>query len=142
MTITLVTLLQMAVYYDHPQLHGWDKAIRQLVLLAVSGFCLVAVVLAVVVMLTGQRAATWLSYVTILSSIKVFITVVKYCPQVFMNWRRGSTDGWSIHNVLLDFSGGFLSTLQLVFDCWRSGHWNNMYGDPAKLLLGNVSIVF
>ena len=30
-----------------------------------------------------------------------------------MNFRRKSTDGWSIGNVLLDFTGGALSILQM-----------------------------
>ena len=30
-----------------------------------------------------------------------------------MNFRRKSTDGWSIGNVLLDFAGGTLSILQM-----------------------------
>jgi len=43
---------------------------------------------------------------------KAVITFVKYMPQVFLNWKRKSTVGWSIENVLLDFSGGFFSFAQ------------------------------
>ena len=32
-------------------------------------------------------AITWLDYLTILSSIKLAITIVKYCPQAFMNFK-------------------------------------------------------
>ena len=36
--------------------------------------------------------------------------------QVLLNWRRQSTIGWNIWNVLLDFMGGSLSVAQLMID--------------------------
>ena len=38
-----------------------------------------------------------------------------------MNYRRKSTDGWSIGNVLLDFTGGSLSMLQLFLLAYNNG---------------------
>jgi len=40
---------------------------------------------------------------------KAAITFVKYLPQVYLNWKRQSTVGWSLENVLLDFTGGLFS---------------------------------
>jgi cystinosin len=40
---------------------------------------------------------------------KCAITFVKYVPQVFLNYKRKSTVGWSLANVLLDLTGGLLS---------------------------------
>jgi cystinosin len=40
---------------------------------------------------------------------KAAITFVKYLPQVYLNWKRQSVDGFSIENVVLDFTGGSLS---------------------------------
>ena len=34
-----------------------------------------------------------------------------------MNYKRKSTVGWNIHNVLLDLMGGGLSIAQLMIDC-------------------------
>jgi len=39
--------------------------------------------------------------------------------QVYMNWYRKSTVGWNVYNVLLDFTGGWLSLAQLLIDCWQ-----------------------
>ena len=47
---------------------------------------------------------------------KAAITFVKYVPQVILNYRRKSTVGWSLANVLLDFTGGTLSLLQSVIN--------------------------
>lgn len=38
-----------------------------------------------------------------------------------MNFRRKSTVGWSIGNVLLDFSGGVLSILQMILQSYNNG---------------------
>jgi len=47
---------------------------------------------------------------------KAAITFVKYLPQVYLNWKRQSTVGWSLENVLLDFTGGFFSMVQIIID--------------------------
>lgn len=38
-----------------------------------------------------------------------------------MNYRRKSTIGWSIGNVLLDFTGGWLSMLQMMLNAYNYG---------------------
>ena len=43
---------------------------------------------------------------------KAAITFVKYLPQVYLNWKRQSCQGFSFENVVLDFMGGFLSFSQ------------------------------
>lgn len=47
-----------------------------------------------------------------------------------------------IWQILLDFTGGTLSDLQLVFDCWDMNDWTGITGNLAKFFLGFVSIVF
>ena len=38
-----------------------------------------------------------------------------------MNFKRKSTVGWSIGNVLLDLTGGILSILQIFLVSYNSG---------------------
>lgn len=89
-----------------------------------------------------------------------------------MNYRRKSTLGWSIGNVLLDFTGGTLSMLQMIlnaynhgnisiihkmdafcvceilpklttnFTCTISDDWESIFGDPTKFGLGLFSVMF
>src|SRR3569623_950671 len=47
-----------------------------------------------------------------------------------------------IWQILLDFSGGILSDLQLVFDCLDLHDWSGLTGNLAKFFLGFVSISF
>jgi len=75
-----------------------------------------------------------------LGLIKVFISFVKYLPQVYLNYKRKSTVGWSVTNVLLDFTGGVLSTIKIFVDLGIQGSW-----DPdilPMLLLGLESLSF
>lgn len=69
-------------------------------------------------------------------------TVVKYIPQVWVNYKRQSTVGWSIYPILLDISGGTLSISQLVLDSSLQDDWSGLAGNPVKLGLGNISIMF
>ena len=63
-------------------------------------------------------------------------------PQVWVNYKRKSTKGWSIWQILFDITGGVLSILQLVIDSSLQADWSGLSGNPVKLGLGNVSIFF
>lgn len=77
-----------------------------------------------------------------MSYVKLLATVVKYCPQVYLNYRLKSTVGWSIWQILLDLIGGILSLIQLVIDSSLENDWSGITGNPAKFGLSNVSIFF
>ena len=73
---------------------------------------------------------------------KLVITVIKYIPQVWANYKRKSTVGWSIGQILCDLIGGVLSVVQLLIDSSLEGDWSGVTGNPVKFGLGNVSIFF
>ncbi|PIA16748.1 cystinosin [Coemansia reversa NRRL 1564] len=77
-----------------------------------------------------------------LSYVKLGCSMIKYIPQTWINYRRKSTVGWSIHNIILDFTGGILSFSQLILDAARSGNVAEAFGNPVKFGLGLVSIGF
>ena len=63
-------------------------------------------------------------------------------PQAYMNYRRKSTAGWSIGNVLLDFTGGFFSISQMFVLAYNNDDWSSFFGDPTKFFLGLFSVMF
>jgi len=85
---------------------------------------------------------SWLDYLTILSIIKLVITITKYMPQAFFNFQRQSTEGWSIGNVLLDLTGGSFSMLQMLLQGFNNNQFSLIFGDPTKFGLGLFSILF
>uniref|UniRef100_A0A7S2F7M0 Cystinosin n=1 Tax=Alexandrium andersonii TaxID=327968 RepID=A0A7S2F7M0_9DINO len=139
---TAVTLAQIVVYYDYPPLERYDRLLRILVFGVVGVVALVAMIVAVVIWVGHEESLSWLQYLSLLSVTKLCVSVVKYCPQVWMNFQRKSTEGWNIYNVLLDFTGGLLSVMQLLLDCSVQNDWSKITGDPVKLLLGSCSMVF
>ena len=70
------------------------------------------------------------------------LTVFKYLPQAVANYRRKSTVGWAINQVLLDTAGGILSLLQLVIDSALQADWSGLTGNPVKFGLANISLLF
>ena len=74
--------------------------------------------------------------------VKAFISIVKYTPQAYLNYRRQSTVGWSITNILLDFTGGTLSFAQQVVVSINAGNTGPLFGNVPKLLLALESIAF
>ena len=58
---------------------------------------------------------------------KALVTLVKYFLQVYLNFTRKSTVGWSLLNVMLDFAGGAFSFLQLLVDSVARG--KPLFGD-------------
>ncbi|KXS10472.1 PQ-loop-domain-containing protein [Gonapodya prolifera JEL478] len=92
---------------------------------------------------TIAKAFPALDLLYYLSYVKLATVVVKYVPQAVLNWQRQSTIGWSIESVLLDISGGILSFGQLGVDAIKTGTgWSGILGDPVKLFLGFLSILF
>lgn len=56
-----------------------------------------------------------LEFITYLSYVKMFISLCKYLPQAILNYKRKSTVGWSIGNIILDFLGGTMVIVQMIF---------------------------
>ena len=77
-----------------------------------------------------------------LGYVKLLATFVKYIPQAFFNYKRKSTEGWSIWQILFDITGGFLSVAQLILDASFGGDWSGITGNPLKLGLANISMAF
>ena len=77
-----------------------------------------------------------------LGMFKIYVSIAKYIPQASSNFNRKSTDGWSIGNVLLDFTGGLLSLLQLLIDSFALDDWSSITGNPVKFALSMLSLGF
>ncbi|XP_062509408.1 cystinosin-like [Corticium candelabrum] len=103
---------------------------------------LVALFVIVTIIPTSIGTITWLDYLYYFSYIKLGSTLIKYIPQAFMNYRRKSTEGWSIGNILLDFTGGVFSVLQMFMLAYNHDDWNSIFGDVTKFGLGFFSICF
>jgi cystinosin len=135
--LSALTFLQIG-YYDGA------KALRPS---HVIGWVMTAILFALVgyiglLLVLPGASSKWLNFLYLLSYIKIFVSLIKYIPQGILNYRRKSTRGWSIWNILLDFTGGMLSDLQLIMDCADLGDWTGITGNLAKFGLGVVSIFF
>jgi len=89
------------------------------------------------------KAEGWTSsdfnWFLLLGYMKLSISTIKYTPQVYWNYLRKSTFGWSIFNILCDFCGGFFSIAQTVVDTINGGGSDF---NVIKFSLGNISMVF
>lgn len=150
LAITIFTLCQIAYYYDKtdPNQKVSHTAISVVVCLW-WGF-LIIILCEEILKLWDPKDNRGKSFifnsVIYLGWLKVFISLIKYIPQVLMNVRRKSTVGWSIHNILLDFTGGSLSLIQNIIDTIR-GQKIISPGETytlniAKYAISCVSIVF
>ncbi|KAL2160620.1 hypothetical protein VTH06DRAFT_1308 [Thermothelomyces fergusii] len=90
----------------------------------------------------GVSSWVWLDAIYAVSYVKLLITLVKYTPQVIVNYRNRSTQGWSILQILLDFAGGILSIAQQSVDSYLQRDWSGITGNPVKFALGNVSMIY
>ncbi|CAI4221295.1 unnamed protein product [Auanema sp. JU1783] len=92
--------------------------------------------------LSTFKIVSILVFVNSLSYLKMSVTLMKYFPQAIFNFQRKSTVGWSIGNVLLDFTGGSLDIFQMCLQGFNVNDWSAFYGNPVKFGLGLVSIIF
>ncbi|KAL1023084.1 hypothetical protein UPYG_G00036220 [Umbra pygmaea] len=131
--LTLVYIYQCAIYERGGQKVSWTA-----IGLLVVGWTFALVTLFVAV----AKEISWLEYFYYFSYIKLGVTLVKYIPQAYMNYKRQCTEGWSIGNVLLDFTGGSFSLLQMFLQSYNNDEWKLIFGDPTKAGLGLLSIFF
>ncbi|KAI5301238.1 hypothetical protein KEM55_008783 [Ascosphaera atra] len=112
------------------------------------GSILAVVGLAVLVMFKGNNdpsdvhAWAWIDVMYAMSWVKLVVTITKYIPQAWVNYKRKSTKGWAIGMIICDTTGGFLSIGQLFIDSYLMHDWSGITGNPLKLWLGNVSLFF
>uniref|UniRef100_A0A7E4VHQ4 Cystinosin homolog n=1 Tax=Panagrellus redivivus TaxID=6233 RepID=A0A7E4VHQ4_PANRE len=91
---------------------------------------------------TAFDVINWLQFINNLSYVKMAVTLSKYFPQAILNFKRKSTTGWSIGNVLLDFTGGSMDITQMVLQASNTDDWSGFTGNPVKFGLGLVSMIF
>ncbi|CAL0323038.1 unnamed protein product [Lupinus luteus] len=130
--LTAISLFQIAIY---------DRGNQKVSKIAFA-IVIVAWLTAAVCFFVTLHNHHWLWLLNIFSGIQVCMTIIKYIPQAVMNFMRKSTSGWSIGNILLDFSGGIANYLQMVMQSIDQGSWVNFYGNIGKLLLSLVSVFF
>ncbi|GAB4848035.1 hypothetical protein Ancab_002695 [Ancistrocladus abbreviatus] len=97
---------------------------------------------AAICVIIATRARAWLWLISVFNTIQVIMTVIKYIPQAYMNFRRKSTDGFSIGNILLDLLGGLMNYGQMTVQSIDQKSWINFYGNIGKTLLSLVSVMF
>jgi cystinosin len=139
--ITGVVILQCLIYRTERQSVHWAHAYL------LGCFWLIflynCVLAAAGILPFVNRLATYqYSVVEYLGYVKIAISFIKYCPQAYMNYARGSTEGWSIGNVLLDLTGGLLAFGQQGLDAYRAGDTTLFTSNIAKLALSCESVVF
>ena len=107
--LTLVPLGQMA-YYD-----GWAQTPTRGCLYTVSAltFVVLGYLLIILTNLLEGGIFTFYYWIYSLAFVKLGGTILKYIPQIYLNFVRRSTEGWNITQILLDLMGGLFSALQL-----------------------------
>lgn len=130
---TLLTVIQCFIY---------ERGEQRVSYTAQGILGIFATVIVVAGILVGTSTWHWLDFLYTLSYIKLAITLIKYVPQAVLNFRRKSTVGWSIENILLDFTGGTLSMLQMLLNAYNYDDWASIFGDPTKFGLGLFSVLF
>jgi len=98
LAITTLTIFQCFIYERGGQKVHWVSWI--LIALAFVGS------LVQLLIIFYFQKETLLQYIIYFSYVKVGCTLLKYMPQAYFNYQRKSTVGWSIGNILLDFTGG------------------------------------
>lgn len=92
--------------------------------------------------LSASGAFNWIPFLYYLGAIKLIVTLVKYFPQVWMNWQRKSTQGWSTWMVVFDLTGGMGSFLQQLLLGINAGVWYAQFSNIPKLGLAVISVIY
>lgn len=149
----LLSIITTSQYF-YPRVWGFAPSVGNKphrFILGIFFGCVVGVITIIFVVLRSpDRDSTqgaisswvWLDAIYAISYVKLIVTLIKYTPQVIVNYRNRSTRGFSILQILLDFSGGILSIAQQSLDSYIQRDWSGITGNPVKFALGNVSMIY
>ncbi len=145
--LTIVTIIQMFIYYDRE-----DSEQKVSSTCTTISICLIWGVLQIILIerVLGlydphvKKGSTLIIFnsVIYMGWCKVFISLIKYIPQVISNYKRKSTEGWNIHNILLDFTGGFFSFAQNIVGVIRNSFDLTPEGQSASLNIAKFALSF
>ncbi|WRT66245.1 uncharacterized protein IL334_003198 [Kwoniella shivajii] len=108
--------------------------------LALLGVFAASIISAILVWYGKYQFLDWLY---LISSIKLFISMVKYIPQVVLNWNLRSVEGFAIGVVICDLIGSIFSFAQLVVSSiYIDGDAGGIIANPAKMGLSALSLGF
>ncbi|PKU71947.1 cystinosin homolog [Dendrobium catenatum] len=130
--LTVFTLLQVLIYD-----RGNQNVSKSCILISSATWAA-----ALVCLIVAWPKLSWLWLISVFNTIQVVMTAIKYIPQAFMNFKRKSTVGWSIGNILLDLTGGLLNFVQMAVQSVDQNTWVNFYGNIGKTLLSLVYFLF
>lgn len=123
---------------DFPRMHG-----------QIVGFLLV--MLDICLVLNGFGMLSWLAFLYVCGYIKTCISLVKYTPQLYLNFQRKTTAGFAMGMIFLDLTGGILSICQQLVSCAYDNDnsmlrqewtWDPVIGNKPKFLLGMIAIFY
>lgn len=147
---TIITIVQIFIYYDKTD--EYQKVSNTCILivsLLIWGTLNIIFVEDILHLYPPNLKIndTHFNVVIYLGFQKVFISFIKYMPQVRSNYLRKSTEGWSILNIILDFVGGSFSFAQNLVDTFagsysiiKPGQNNSL--NVAKFALSICSMFF
>ena len=133
LVITIITIAQCFVYERGSQSVSRVAKVLVVIMWLFAGGLLIPV---------AMSKINWMEYLTKCSYIKVAVTLIKYSPQAYMNYKRKSTVGWSVVFVHFDLTGGVLSMLQVFLLSYNNNEWSAIFGNFTKFVLGLVTIIF
>lgn len=130
--LTAFTLFQIVIYE-----RGNQKVSK--IAMAIVSVAWLSVAVCVFVAIPRH---SWLWLVSCFNTVQIVMTIIKYIPQAILNFRRKSTIGFSIGNILLDFFGGVTNYGQMAVQSIDQNSWVNFYGNIGKTMISLVSIFF
>jgi cystinosin len=145
--LTVITIIQIFIYYDKDDPE--QKVSTSCITISI---CLIWGVLQILLIervlglydphVKPGSSVMIFNSVIYMGWCKVFISLIKYIPQVISNYQRKSTEGWNIHNIILDFTGGFFSFAQNLVDVIANTYNLTPEGQSASLNIAKFALSF
>lgn len=140
--MTLFTIFQVFVYYDKTDPSQKLSHTCITVTLCLWWGIFQIILVERIIGLYDARQSRYFNSIIYLGWCKVFMSLIKHIPQVISNFRRKSTVGWNIHNIILDFTGGAFSFGQNFVDYLNESFAITPDGQPQSLNIAKYALSF
>ncbi|CAI2377540.1 unnamed protein product [Moneuplotes crassus] len=109
-------IMLCTVYYVQAKIYPNGNQKMSIITFFIIGVTFLLVIILFILELNHIGTSKYWNTAMLCGYLKDVITVCKYTPQVYRNWKRKCTKGWNIWSVIFDFSGGVFSYLQIAID--------------------------
>jgi len=137
----IITVVIAWQYFHYTQRSSWFVGWSRHGRLACICLWVISFFVTLLLLYHSSLPIVWIVFLRVYGHVKIAVTLLKYPPQLYLNYTRSSTSGWSVGYSWLDISGGSLCILSMCLTWLNTGDPTYVTANIPKTGLALLAVV-